>query len=103
MANKGMIQERITILGDKIRYCDFDGVRVYDTNDWAKAIDNSTKHSNSLPIGSSLRSEYMLKDLNEREEAHKGIEKIIECDFDDINWNATPNEIWFEMCDKCIE
>ena len=103
MANKGMIKERITILGDKIRYCDFDGCRVYDTNDWSKAVEHDGEYIASLPIGSSETTKFISENCRERDESHKYIDTFMECDFDDINWDATPNEIWFEMCDKCIE
>lgn len=103
MGNKGMIKERVTILGDKIRYCDFDGCRVYDTNDWSKALEHNREYANSLPICSLEESKFSSECAKEREESHKNVETFMECDFDDINWDATPNEIWFEMCDKCIE
>lgn len=101
MANKGMIQERVTILGDKIRYCDFDGCRVYDTNDWRKALKHNEGYRNSLPILEVV--DFTIENGKEFNGSHKNVDTFFECDFDDINWDATPNEIWFEMCDKRIE
>ena len=98
-----MIKERLTILGDKIRYCDFNSIRFYDTNDLSKALEHDSEYIASLPIGSSEKTKFINESCRESDESHKNIETIWECDFDDINWDATPNEIWFEMCDKRIE
>lgn len=98
---KAIIKIEERILGHKVRYYDTGYIRYYDTNDLQKAIIAEQNYKKT--IENDIVKEYAFnqkkKELDEMYD-NPLVEEFYECNFDDINWESTLEELDIELNEK---